>query len=89
MHPRRFVGKLILIILLAAPSVAWAALPLITDDTGTQGTGKFQVEASGVWSTQQTNENVQGGRESNSIADFTLTAGISETVDFTVDIPYV
>jgi hypothetical protein len=89
MHPKRFIGKLILIILLVAPAVTWAALPLITDDTGTQGKGKFQVEASGAWSTQQTTENVQERREINSIADFTLTAGISEAVDLAVDVPYI
>ena len=30
--------------LLAAPASSWAAHPYITDDTGTQGTGKWQLE---------------------------------------------
>lgn len=28
---------------------AFAAHPLITDDTGTQGQGKFQLEVNGEW----------------------------------------
>jgi hypothetical protein len=35
------------ILLIASPS--WAAHPLITDDTGTQGKGKFQLELNGQY----------------------------------------
>ncbi len=86
---RRLYGTFGLIAVMVLPAAAWAALPLITDDTGTQGKGKFQLETSDTWSTHQTNENGEGGREINSIADLTLTAGVSETVDISLDVPYV
>jgi hypothetical protein len=68
--------------------MAWASHPLITDDTGTQGTGKFQIEAMGSWDTDQKNEAGAGIREVNFFAVFVLTAGISETLDLAVGVPY-
>jgi hypothetical protein len=35
------------VLLLAAPASSWAAPPFITDDTGTQGTGNWQLELIG------------------------------------------
>ena len=89
MHPGRLFGKLVFIVFLVLPAAVWAALPLVTDDTGTQGKGKFQVEASGTWSTDENNENGEGGREIDNLADVTLTAGIFETVDLSLDVPYL
>jgi hypothetical protein len=89
MYLSTFLGKPVLILLLFMPAAAWAALPLITDDTGTQGKGRFQVEASGTLNTDQKNETGETGREIKSIVDLTLTAGVSETVDLLVDVPYV
>jgi hypothetical protein len=67
----------------------FAAHPLITDDTGTQGKGKFQIEATGTWNTDQENQNGEGMREISSLAGLVLTAGVSETLDLVVEIPYV
>ncbi|MDY0188586.1 MAG: hypothetical protein RBR16_11745, partial [Syntrophus sp. (in: bacteria)] len=38
-----------LICLTASTPTAFAAIPLITDDTGTQGKGKFQLEVLGEY----------------------------------------
>jgi hypothetical protein len=44
MRLNAFLSLLLLLCLPAVPSCA--AIPLITDDTGTQGKGKFQLEIS-------------------------------------------
>ncbi len=74
---------------LVIPAASWAAHPLVTDDTGTQGTEKYQLEASGTWLTDKKNEGGEGVRELNSIATVVFTAGIAETMDVMVTVPYV
>ena len=59
---------------------AYAAGPLITDDTGTQGKGKYQIElnyAAGVTKTDS-------GQELST----TLSRGIVDNVDVVVGLPY-
>lgn len=73
----------------ALSGTAFASHPLITDDTGTQGTGKFQVEAIGTWLTDQEDEGAEGVREISSFATIVFTAGIAETLDLVVGVPYV
>jgi hypothetical protein len=68
---------------------AFAAHPLITDDTGTQGRGNFQMETTGTWFTDQENKNGEGLREISSFATIALAAGIAETVDLIVCVPYI
>ena len=58
----------------------YAAAPLITDDTGTQGKGKYQIEldyAAGVTTTDT-------GQELST----TLSLGIADNVDVIVELPY-
>jgi hypothetical protein len=74
---------------LMAAGTAFAAHPLITDDAGTQGKGKFQLEASGTWLTDQENEDGGGMREITSIAMTVFAAGIAETLDLMIGVPYV
>jgi hypothetical protein len=74
-------------IMLTGPS--FAAHPLITDDTGTQGTGKFQIEATGAWDADQENPEGEGVREINSFATVAFTGGVSEAVDLVLAVPYV
>lgn len=63
---------------------AFGAIPLITDDTGTQGEGRFQVEVFGEYGHDK-KESV-----TNEDADFavTLTYGISKPVDVVLTVPY-
>jgi len=68
---------------------AFAAHPLITDDTGTQGKGKFQLEATGTWLTDQEDTGGEGVREIGSFAALVFAAGVSETLDLMVGVPYV
>lgn len=68
---------------------AFAAHPLITDDTGTQGKGKFQLEASGAWLTDQKDNEGGGVREITSFVAAVFAAGVAETVDLMIGVPYI
>jgi len=85
----RLLGRLLLCALLLMPIASWAAHPLITDDTGTQGKGKFQLEASGAWLTDKKNEGGEGQREISSLATVISTAGAADTLDVMITVPYV
>jgi len=63
-----------------------AAHPLITDDTGTQGKGKYQIEFIGEYG-----HDSKEGVTTNSILFPTipvLSYGIADTVDLAIGIPY-
>ena len=64
--------------------VSYAAIPLITDDTGTQGRGNFQLEIFGEYGHDR--EGIITTKTSDLSA--TLTYGIIETVDIVLGIPY-
>jgi hypothetical protein len=83
------VKQLIIICsMLALSSSVWAAHPLITDDSGTQGKGRFQLEVNAQYDRDtETREGISvktTGRQ----AAATLSYGIVDTVDLTVGVPY-
>ncbi len=58
--------------------------PLITDDTGTQGKGRFQFELNGEYGHDR-----EGGVSTDTLdIDATLTYGIIDNLDFAIGIPY-
>ncbi len=59
--------------------VAYAAHPLVSEDTGTQGTGGNQVELNSDWS--------KAGGERTNTAAFTYTRGVAEAIDIFVNAP--
>ncbi len=61
-------------------SNSFAALPLITDDTGTQGTGKFQLEVNLEYS--------KNCRDSETGLNAAFSAGIRENMDIVIGSPY-
>ncbi|MFH0789770.1 MAG: transporter [Pseudomonadota bacterium] len=63
---------------------ALAAHPLITDDTGTQGKGKFQLELNGAYGY----ENERGVTEDTIQITTALTYGIIDNIDVILGIPY-
>lgn len=63
---------------------AFAAIPLITDDTGTQGKGKFQVEILGEYG----HDKEESVTNENADLAVTLTYGISAPVDLILSVPY-
>jgi hypothetical protein len=79
------VCKIALLATTFFPVAAWSAHPLITDDTGTQGKGKFQVEVNGQYDTDKEDGIKQNGGQ---IAT-SLTYGIIDNIDIAVGIPYM
>jgi hypothetical protein len=63
---------------------SFAAIPLVTDDTGTQGKGKFQLELFGEYATDRD----EGFTNKNSSLSATLTYGIIDPVDLILTVPY-
>jgi hypothetical protein len=84
-----FTKKLIFVAILLIAYPSWAAHPLITDDTGTQGKGKFQLELNGQydWDKEDTGDaslKTTGGQVAG-----TLSYGIAENVDLVLSLPYL
>jgi hypothetical protein len=85
----RAVKRLIAVFaVLMLPSITGAALPLITDDTFTQGTGKLQFEAGGEYDRDK--ETVRGSRvrETDHTVTSTLAYGAADRVDIFAGLSY-
>ncbi len=79
-----FKKTIVMIVVLLWPGLALAAHPLITDDTGTQGRGKFQLELNGEYG----HENEDGTTENTTNIATALTYGITNNIDVILGIPY-
>lgn len=84
-------GKTALIILLVSVFVvlglgrsAFGAHPLITDDAGTQGKGKFELELNAQYGREENGGMVQHTTPTQSA----LTYGVTDTIDAVLGIPY-
>ncbi|HIJ90310.1 MAG: transporter [Desulfobulbaceae bacterium] len=71
--------------LLSSVSAAFAAHPLITDDTGTMGSGKAQLELTGEYG----HDKEDGVTTKTRQGDACFTYGLSEAVDLVADLPYL
>jgi hypothetical protein len=69
-------------------STAFAAMPLITDDTGTQGKGKFQVELGIESASNREDEEGLEFKETGGELSTTLSYGLSDTVDLVAGLPW-
>ena len=67
---------------------SWAAHPLITDDTGTQGKGKFQLELNGQYDWEKETINGVPTKTTGGQVSTTLSYGIAENVDLVLSLPY-
>ncbi|MEW6162517.1 MAG: transporter [Nitrospirota bacterium] len=65
-------------------SNSYAAHPLITDDTGTQGKGKFELEVGGEYA----HEDEDGVTENSTVIVPVLAYGITDTIDIEFCVPY-
>ncbi len=65
-------------------SQSFAAHPLVTDDTGTQGKGKFQFELNGSYGRNKDN----GVATKTTQISTALTYGLSDTADIVFTLPY-
>ena len=84
-----WIARIIMSLVLFAPALTWAAHPLITDDSGTQGNGKFQLEVNGQY--DQDKETVAGvsNKATGQWVGATLSFGIIESVDLILGLAYV
>jgi len=67
---------------------AFAAHPLITDDTGTQGMGKSQIEVNGEFSTDKEKEEGITKEEREGELASIVSYGLVENTDIVLGIPY-
>ncbi len=74
-----FLFSMVVSIILFADN-SFAAHPLITDDTGTQGKGKFQLEVNLEYS--------KNSGDSGTQLNATFSAGIRENIDIVIGAPY-
>ena len=65
-------------------SASFAFHPLITDDTGTQGKGKFQLEVNGGYG----HDEDEGVTTKTTQISTTLTYGLSDPIDIMIGLPY-
>ena len=80
----RIIG-IIMSLFLFLPAVTWAAHPLLTDDSGTQGKGRFQLEVNG----QYDHDQEAGAKATGGQARATLSFGIVESADLILGLAYV
>lgn len=74
-------------------TVSHAAHPLVTDDTGTQGKGKFQVEVNSEFTHDKENENSVDGskytvKSKGGEITTVLTYGALDNLDVFIEVPY-
>ena len=70
------------------PSVCNAAHPLITDDTGTQGKGKFQIEVNGQYDYDKEMEEGVSIKSTGSEVAAILSYGMTDNIDIVLGLPY-
>lgn len=70
-------------------SAAFAAHPIITDDTGTQGRGKFQLEVNGQYDTDKETMNGVSVKTRGGQAGTSFSYGVVENIDLVLGLPYV
>lgn len=85
MKPRIADCFILVIAFMCITTAAFAAHPLITDDTGTQGRGKFQLEVNGSYS----RDSADGVVIKEAELGPTLSYGVTDTLDLVVGVPYV
>jgi hypothetical protein len=84
-----FAKGLIFVELLLIVCPSWAAHPLITDDTGTQGKGKFQLELNGQYDWDKGDSEDRSVKNTGGQAAATLSYGLAENVDLVSSLPYL
>jgi hypothetical protein len=89
-HATRILLSAIIWLLAAFATVCYGAIPMITDDTGTQGRGKFQIEVLGEYTNDKEsgNETEPWLESSQNGVTAAFTYGIIDPVDIVVSMPY-
>ena len=83
-----FMRNLLCLVFLLMAGQSWAAHPLITDDAGTQGKGKFQLELNGQYDRDRQDVDGVSAKTTGGQVATTLSYGIAENVDLVLSLPY-
>lgn len=70
-------------------TVSYAAHPLVTDDTGTQGKGKFQLEVNSEFTYDKEKDDGIMIKETGGEVATIFSYGITDNADFVIGLPYV
>jgi len=84
-----FTNGMIFVAALLIAYPAMASHPLITDDTGTQGKGKFQLELNGQYDWDKGEPEDRSVKTTGGQAAPTLSYGLAENVDLVLSLPYL
>jgi hypothetical protein len=76
------------VLIISVTETSFAAHPLITDDAGTQGKGKFQVELNGEFAFDK--ETVEGVKVRERVGEIAtiVSVGVRDNVDIVLTLPY-
>jgi len=94
---RKFASPYIffaLITVFILSSVSFAAHPLITDDTGTQGKGKYQIEINAEYGYDKESEEAEDSEEEITVKEAgtevagILSYGLTDSMDIVFGVPY-
>jgi hypothetical protein len=85
---RPLVRGLFLIVAMLVHTMAWGAHPLITDDAGTQGKGKFQAEINGQYDSDKETAGGISLESTGGQVSTTLSYGVLENADLVMSLPY-
>jgi hypothetical protein len=85
---RHVIKGLFVSVFLLFHAVAWGAHPLITDDAGTQGKGKFQVDVNGQYDADKETVNGVSTESTGVQIATTLSYGVIENADLVLSLPY-
>jgi hypothetical protein len=85
---RHGIRSLCVSVLILFPAIAWGAHPLITDDAGTQGKGKFQVEVNGQYDSAKETLNGVSVESTGGQAATILSYGFMGNADMVLSLPY-
>ena len=77
-----------IVIMIFLTGTAFGAHPLITDDTGTNGKGKFQLELNGEFAYDKEKSGGVTTKEKGHEAGVAISAGLLDTLDIICGIPY-
>ena len=88
MIKRVLIGFWMVLTMFIYSTTAFAAHPLITDDTGTQGKGKFQVEVNSEFNYDREKEEGVTTKETGGEIAAILSYGILDNIDIVLGMPF-
>jgi hypothetical protein len=83
-----FKKTIVTVVVLLWSGLAFAAHPLITDDTGIQGKGRIQIEINSEFTNDKETEERVTTKETGSEVATILSYGVTDDIDIVLGLPY-